>query len=91
MEVFSKWYYYSLDFKGSNSIKYVLPAMVPKMSYEWMWVANWLIAMQTLNNIFEWKINWKEKEEQIRNLLLYCGQDSLAMYKIYEKTKEQLD
>jgi len=91
MDVFSKWYYYSLDFKGSNSIKYVLPALVPEMSYEWMWVPNWLIAMQTLNNIIEWKITWIEKEEQIKNLLLYCGQDSLAMYKIYEKIKEQLD
>ncbi len=85
MEIFSKWYYYSLDFEGSNSIKYVLPALVPEMSYEWMWVPNWLIAMQTLNNIFEWKITWKEKDKQIKDLLLYCGQDSLAMYKIYKK------
>ncbi len=91
MDIFSKWYYYSLNFKGANSIKYVLPAMVPEMSYDWMWVKNWLVAMNTLNKIFEWKITWKQKEEQIKNLLLYCGQDSLAMYKIYEKIKEQLD
>ena len=84
MDIFKKWYYYSLKFKGSNSIKYVLPALVPKMSYEWMEVANWLVAMQILNNVIEWNIKWEEKEKQIKNLLLYCGQDSLAMYEIYK-------
>lgn len=91
MDIFSKWYYYSLDFKGSNSIKYVLPALVPEMSYEWMWVPNWLVAMNKLNQIFEWKLSSEEREKQIENLLLYCWQDSIAMYKIYEKIKEQLD
>jgi len=84
MDIFKKWYFYSLDFKGSNSIKYVLPALVPKMSYDWMEVPNWLVAMQVLNNVIEWNIIWEEKEKQIENLLLYCGQDSLAMYEIYK-------
>lgn len=91
MDIFKKDYYYSLNFKGSNSIKYVLPAMVPDMSYEWMEVPNWLIAMQVLNNIIEWNIVWEEKDEQIKNLLLYCGQDSLAMYKIYSKIIEKIN
>lgn len=90
MEIFSKWLYYSLNFKGSNSIKYVLPAMVPEMTYEWMWVPNWLVAMQVLNNLIEWNIKWNDRDTQIKNLLLYCWQDSLAMYKIFEKIKEQL-
>jgi hypothetical protein len=34
MDIFKKGFYYSLDFQGSNSIKYVLPAMVPSMSYD---------------------------------------------------------
>jgi hypothetical protein len=84
MDVFKKWYFYSLDFKGSNSIKYVLPALVPKMSYDWMDIPNWLAAMQVLNNVIEWNIVWEEKDKQIENLLLYCGQDSLAMYEIYK-------
>lgn len=88
MDIFKKWYYYSLDFKWSNSIKYVLPALIPEMSYDWMEVPNWLVAMQVLNQIISWEIQWKEKEKQIKNLLLYCWQDSLAMYKIYEKIKE---
>lgn len=47
------------------------------MTYADMEVLNWLVAMQTLNQIIEWKITWDEKEKQIKNLLLYCGQDSL--------------
>ncbi len=85
MDIFAKWYYYSLKCKWSNSIKYVLPALVPEMTYADMEVPNWLVAMQTLNQIIEWKIAWDEKEKQIKNLLLYCGQDSLAMYRIYER------
>ena len=84
MDIFSNYYYYSLKFKGSSSIKYVLPALVPEMSYDDMNVPNWLVAMKELNNIISWKINWKEKEEKLKDLLLYCGQDSLAMYKIFE-------
>ncbi len=91
MDIFKKWYFYSLDFKGSNSIKYVLPALVPKMSYDWMEVPNWLVAMQVLNNIIEWNIVWEEKGKQIINLLKYCGQDSLAMYEIYKVIKNRLD
>ncbi|NDK07958.1 DUF2779 domain-containing protein [Candidatus Gracilibacteria bacterium] len=88
MDIFKKGYYYSLDFKGSNSIKYVLPALIPEMSYDGMEVPNGLVAMQVLNQIISGEIQGKEKEKQIKNLLLYCGQDSLAMYKIYEKIKE---
>jgi hypothetical protein len=34
MEIFSKNLYFDLAFKGSSSIKKVLPALVPSMSYE---------------------------------------------------------
>jgi len=91
MDIFKKWYFYSLNFKGSNSIKYILPALVPNMSYEWMNIPDWLTAMQVLNDIITWNIVWKEKENQIKNLLLYCGQDSLAMYEIYKVIKNRLD
>ena len=84
MDIFKKWYYYSHDFQGSNSIKFVLPALVPKMSYDSMEIPNWLKAMQVLNDVINWNITWEEKDKQIENLLLYCGQDSLAMYEIYK-------
>ncbi len=92
MDIFKKWYYYSLKFKGSNSIKFVLPAMVPSMSYDNMAVPNGLEAMQVLNDVINTdKYNSQEKQEQIKNLLLYCGQDSLAMYKIYEEVLKKIN
>lgn len=91
MELFKKNHYFSLDFKSSNSIKYVLPALVPEMSYDWMWVPNWAVAMKILDNLIRWKIsNPKDREKLIRDLLLYCGQDSLAMFRIFERVKNQI-
>jgi hypothetical protein len=47
--------------------------------------------MQVLNNIINTDIYTEtEKEEQIKNLLLYCGQDSLAMYRIYQAVLEKI-
>lgn len=33
MDIYKKGYYFDIACKGSNSIKYVLPVMVPEMSY----------------------------------------------------------
>ena len=85
MDIFKKWYYFSLWFKWSNSIKYVLPYFVNNLSYEWMWVPNWWVAMKLLNDLIIWKYSWDEKEKHIKDLLLYCGQDSLAMLEIYKR------
>lgn len=92
MDIFKKGFYYSLDFQGSNSIKYVLPAMVQSMSYDWMKIPNGLEAMQVLNDIINTDTySEEEREEQIKNLLLYCGQDSLAMYRIYQAILEKIN
>jgi hypothetical protein len=59
------------------------------MSYEWMDIWKWDIAMKALNDLISWKIkNKEERGELLKNLLLYCGQDSLAMYKIFEVLKK---
>lgn len=87
MDIFKKWYYFSLWFKWSNSIKYVLPYLISNMTYDNMWVPNWWVAMKLLNDLIIWKYSLDEKEEYIKDLLLYCGQDSLAMLEIYKKVK----
>ena len=50
-----------------------------------MWVPNWWTAMKLLNELITGKYSWNEKEKYIKELLLYCGQDSLAMLEIYKK------
>lgn len=86
MEIFSQNMYFDLEFHGSSSIKKVLPVMVPSMKYDDLAVKNWWIAMQKLEHLINWKISDPEERLQTtKNLLIYCGQDSLAMVRIYEK------
>jgi len=78
-------YYFDLKFKGSASIKKVLPVLVPNMSYDWLNIWKWDIAMQTLKNLISWRISDNdERIKKIKDLLVYCRQDSLAMLEIYK-------
>ncbi|MBP9779538.1 DUF2779 domain-containing protein [Candidatus Gracilibacteria bacterium] len=89
MEIFSQNFYFDLEFHGSNSIKKVLPVMVPSMTYEGMKVGNGGVAMQKLEKLINGEISDSTiRMEAIKSLLLYCGQDSLAMVKIFESLEK---
>jgi hypothetical protein len=78
-------YLWQLD--GSYSLKDVLPALVPELSYEELDISNgemasnaWLALAQEPD---------QDKVETVRKQLLeYCCLDTLAMVKIIEKLKE---
>lgn len=90
-DIFWQSLYFDLAFKGSASIKKVLPVMVPTMTYEWMEIWNGAIASQTLFKIIDGKITDEtERLHKLQKLLLYCGQDSLAMVRIYEELRKVL-
>jgi len=78
-----KWYY-TPDMKGSYSIKYVLPALVPELSYNDLDIKEGGTASNTflsmVNETFEGDV-----EETRRQLLEYCELDTYAMVKILEK------
>ena len=77
-----KWYY-TPKMKGSYSIKNVLPALVPSISYDNLEINNGGLASTTFNNIHN--ITNTEAESVIRkNLFEYCKLDTLAMVKILE-------
>ncbi len=84
-DIFSKLYYFDNWFKGSSSIKKVLPVLVPDMVYEELLdeVTNWWVAMVKLKEMIEWTI--EDRDDMIVKLLRYCGLDSLAMVRIYEE------
>jgi len=85
MEVASKNMYFDIWFQGSASIKKVLPVLVPSMSYDGMDIANGWFAMEALFKLVSNQYPTdEEKELTIQELLRYCGQDSLAMIKIWE-------
>ena len=90
-EVFSTGLYFDLGFKWSSSIKKVLPVLTP-ISYDWLDVWNWAVAMKELVILVDDQIdisahsdNAQIKQKLIEDLLIYCGQDSLAMVEIFRE------
>jgi hypothetical protein len=81
---FQKRWVYEWAMHGSSSIKAVLPALVPDMSYEALQIRQGGQAMQA----FEQLISHPEAPQSasIRQALWdYCTQDTLAMVKILER------
>lgn len=89
-EVFSQGYYVDYRFKGSCSIKKVLPILVPDMSYEDMEVGNGTQAIQAWDRMVLDESTPLQEREAIKNqLLAYCKQDTLAMVRIYQELIKQ--
>ena len=81
-----KWYY-TPEMRGSYSIKYVLPALVPELSYndrdirEGSTASNTFLSM--VNETFE-----GDAQKTRRQLLEYCELDNYAMVRILDKLRE---
>ncbi|MEJ7627308.1 MAG: DUF2779 domain-containing protein [Ferruginibacter sp.] len=86
MTPFRKRFYYLPEMQGSYSIKYVLPALVPELSYSSLEIGNGGDASMAFYNLN--KETSPQKVESIKNALLeYCKLDTLAMVRILEKLK----
>jgi len=83
MEPFRKKYYYTPDMQGSYSIKSVLPALVPSLSYKEMEIGNGGAASSAFENLYYEKDPARIKEVR-ENLLKYCGLDTLAMVEVFK-------
>lgn len=73
------------EFKGSASIKYVLPALVPTLSYKDLHVQEGGAAADTWNRIVSGEYSDDEKSIKIKALKDYCHLDTLAMVEIWKK------
>ncbi|MCX6705692.1 MAG: DUF2779 domain-containing protein [Candidatus Woesebacteria bacterium] len=80
-----KEYYIHPGFLGSWSIKNVLPVMVPELSYKNLKVNKGDVAM-----IAWWELIHSEDKSVAKDLLEYCGLDSLAMVEIWRKLNNLL-
>jgi len=78
---------YHPRFAGSFSLKYVLPALVPEMSYDNMLVANGQDAGLAWESLVRGRLDESERERTRKALLEYCGQDTLALVKVVEKLR----
>jgi hypothetical protein len=70
---------YHPAFAGSYSIKSVLPALVPEMTYDGMQVANGQDAGVAWESLVRGRLDSGERERIRKALLDYCGQDTLAL------------
>lgn len=81
---FQKKYYYTPEMEGSYSIKYVLPALVPELSYENMQIADGGTASLAYESLLTLD-DFIKIDEIKKQLLEYCKLDTLAMVRILEK------
>jgi hypothetical protein len=84
-EIINQGIYLHPGFKGSWSIKHLLPVMVPELSY-----ADLAIHQGDQASIAWWQICFgqlpeDEKEKLKEALLCYCHLDTLAMVEIYKR------
>ena len=83
-------FYIDYGFRGSNSLKDVLPIIVRSMSYDNLAVSDGTEAQVTWNEMIQLK-NGDEKNKLNGNLKEYCGQDTLAMVEIHNVLTRQSD
>jgi Domain of unknown function(DUF2779) len=81
---------YHPAYAGSYSIKSVLPALVPEMTYDGMEVANGQAAGLAWESLVRGSLDQTEHEKIRKALLDYCGQDTLAIICLVEKLRRLL-
>jgi predicted RecB family nuclease len=87
MKPFQNRHYYNPRMKGSYSLKNILPALVPELSYEGMDVSNGFEAMRTYSSM-RTMTDMKSINGIREDLLEYCKLDTLGMVRIVERLRE---
>ncbi len=85
MLIMFRKFYCDPGFKGSNSIKAVLPIMVPELSYKDLEVQEGGAAMAEYAKMISLPEGGEERNTIKNNLLEYCKLDTLAMVEIYRR------
>jgi hypothetical protein len=75
-------HYYHPLFHGSFSLKYVLPALMPSMSYEKLPIQEGTLASLEYMRMIDSGTSASEKGRIKKDLLEYCGNDTLGMVMI---------
>jgi hypothetical protein len=84
---FSQNWYIDAGFKGSASIKYVLPVLVPELSYKTLGIQEGASAQRHwMEAVLDGKRD-AEKQQILDDLIEYCKLDTLAMVEIYKVLK----
>ncbi|MDD5301466.1 MAG: DUF2779 domain-containing protein [Elusimicrobia bacterium] len=81
-EPFKKAWYAHPSFLGKYSIKYVMPVLVPDLSYKTLAIQNGAEAMNAYAKLMTADLTPEERAKIKQDLKEYCGTDTLAMVKI---------
>ena len=76
--------YYHPEFHGSYSLKSVLPALVPGLSYADLEIQDGLVAAASYARLIASDTPESEKAEIREALLSYCQRDTEAMVRVYD-------
>jgi hypothetical protein len=77
--------YYHPAFRGSFSIKRVLPVMVPGYDYSDLAIGEGETASAAFVDIVEGRIGEDELDDVLYDLLEYCKRDTEAMVRIWQR------
>jgi len=80
--------YYHPDFRGSFSIKKVLPVLVPDLSYEGLPIGDGEAAIAAFARMAMGQYGVNEVADIRRRLLDYCRLDTLAMVRLHHRLLE---
>ncbi|MDP3980633.1 MAG: DUF2779 domain-containing protein [Chlamydiota bacterium] len=84
MTIFSKHLHVHPEFRGSASIKKVLPVLCPELSYKELEIGNGSEAMNTWNKMVTGEIKESERSMTEKAMREYCALDTYAMYAIWK-------
>ncbi|MFO0769659.1 MAG: DUF2779 domain-containing protein [Nitrospiraceae bacterium] len=85
-----KMHYFHPDFGGSYSIKTVLPAVVPSLSYEDLEIRDGGVAAREYYRMVFELSDWVERTRIEEALLRYCARDTLAMVELRRELKRKV-
>lgn len=92
LDIFRDQFYVHPSFKGKTSIKYVLPALAPELSYKTLGIQEGATASNTWNQISLGQLSSQEEVDQkIKDLLEYCKLDTYAMYAIWQHCLDKIN
>jgi hypothetical protein len=87
-DVFAQQHYVHPDFRGSTSIKAVLPVLVPELSYKTLAIQEGGTASEQWWKMVAPETSSNERAAIAAALREYCKLDTYAMYAIWKKLQE---
>ena len=77
-------HYYHRDFRGSFSLKSVLPALAPTVAYEDLEIRGGMVASNAYLESMRPETSARQRKKLRRDLLAYCARDTQAMLLIID-------